>query len=378
MNKLILIGNGFDLHHGIPTDYSSFLNWYISKLLDNDFNKKPSANTLLTFYFTKKFDHHKDLVVKNLSELSDYILRQFSSIKHNFVVNIAGDNYSFRVQTSSVLLRKLLEDQGEKNWVDIEMEYYRILKDILKSFGNYTVEYSGGEKDIISLNNDLNTLKRELEDYLSECIKGKCVNPNFNNDAQLGIKKQNILEAFHIDRLSDEDFDEDDRDCIVSKNVLFLSFNYTGLCHQLKKGGEFSSIEIHGSLNSRTNPLIFGFGDEIDGAYNEMERLNINSFFTHIKSFGYFNNSNYSDLVRFINSDSFFVEVWGHSCGLSDRTLLNMIFENDNCAAIRPKYWKRTDGTDNYVEITQNISRHFRNKLKMRNRVLNKDLCSPM
>ena len=28
MNRLVLIGNGFDLAHGLPTRYSDFINWY--------------------------------------------------------------------------------------------------------------------------------------------------------------------------------------------------------------------------------------------------------------------------------------------------------------------------------------------------------------
>lgn len=31
MNKLILIGNGFDLAHGLKTDYNSFIKWFVTK-----------------------------------------------------------------------------------------------------------------------------------------------------------------------------------------------------------------------------------------------------------------------------------------------------------------------------------------------------------
>ena len=33
MNRIILIGNGFDLAHGLPTRYEDFLNWYWDKWL---------------------------------------------------------------------------------------------------------------------------------------------------------------------------------------------------------------------------------------------------------------------------------------------------------------------------------------------------------
>lgn len=31
MNRIILIGNGFDLAHGLPTSYGNFIEWYWRK-----------------------------------------------------------------------------------------------------------------------------------------------------------------------------------------------------------------------------------------------------------------------------------------------------------------------------------------------------------
>ena len=54
-----------------------------------------------------------------------------------------------------------------------------------------------------------------------------------------------------------------------------------------------------------------------------------------LNPFWYFQTSNYHDLVRFIESNIFQVFILGHSCGLSDRTMLNMIFEHDHCKSIK-------------------------------------------
>lgn len=35
MNRIILIGNGFDLAHGLPTRYEDFINWYWEKRVDS-------------------------------------------------------------------------------------------------------------------------------------------------------------------------------------------------------------------------------------------------------------------------------------------------------------------------------------------------------
>ena len=98
----------------------------------------------------------------------------------------------------------------------------------------------------------------------------------------------------------------------------------------------------------------------------------------NIKSFQYLNTSNYKRLLDLIDSGIFQVYIMGHSCGLSDRTLLNTIFEHENCCSIKIFYHKKEDGSDNYTEITQNISRHFNKKALMRERIVNKTLCKEL
>ena len=68
----------------------------------------------------------------------------------------------------------------------------------------------------------------------------------------------------------------------------------------------------------------------------------------------------------------------GHSCGNSDRTLLNTLFEHRNCVSIKPYYHLKEDGTDNYIELIQNISRNFNDMQLMRDRVVNKSYCRPL
>jgi hypothetical protein len=62
-----------------------------------------------------------------------------------------------------------------------------------------------------------------------------------------------------------------------------------------------------------------------------------------IKSFKYLDNDTYSKLVHFINSGDFQVHIYGHSCGVSDRTLFKQIFENDHCKMIKIFYHDKHD-----------------------------------
>jgi len=61
--------------------------------------------------------------------------------------------------------------------------------------------------------------------------------------------------------------------------------------------------------------------------------------------------------------------ILGHSCGISDRTLLNEFFEHEDCKSIRIFYHERKDGTNNKLESSIEIMKHFKDKIKMREKI---------
>ncbi len=145
-----------------------------------------------------------------------------------------------------------------------------------------------------------------------------------------------------------------------------------------KKFTEIKAIRIHGTINDKDkNPVIFGFGDELDDDYKAIEKLNNNDYLENIKSINYSETTNYKNLLNYINGDSYQIFIFGHSCGISDRTLLNTLFEHDNCASIKVFYHQK-ENSDNYIDIIKNISRNFNDKRKMRDRVVNKSYCEKL
>ena len=98
-----------------------------------------------------------------------------------------------------------------------------------------------------------------------------------------------------------------------------------------------------------------------------------------MKTINYLQTSNYKKLLNMVESDVYQIFIMGHSCGLSDRTLLQTLFEHENCASIKIFYHKKKyPFTNNYTDIIQNISRIFTDKVKMRERVVNKTYCEPL
>jgi hypothetical protein len=209
----------------------------------------------------------------------------------------------------------------------------------------------------------------KLEKYLSSII-----NNNFEINAKIFEKLQHIIqpEIFSKSPINDKD------------NILFLVFNYTNTIDKYIQyfknqiSQNINSIYIHGELNNTTNPIIFGYGDELDEEYIKLEKANYDPLLENIKSIKYLQTPNYRNLLRFIESYSYEVFIMGHSCGISDRTLLNTIFENDNCSSIKIFYHKREDGTDDHNEKIINISRNFKDKPSMRSKVIDKTNCEPL
>ncbi len=158
---------------------------------------------------------------------------------------------------------------------------------------------------------------------------------------------------------------------------MMLNFNYTNIADKYFENTGFTVNHIHGSL-SNPDSVIFGYGDELDENYKTISNKNDNEYLRNIKSIKYLEAPNYRQLLEFIESDVYQIYIMGHSCGNSDRTLLNTLFEHKNCVSIKPFYHKKSGGSDNYIELVQNISRNFTDMKLMRDRVVNKTFCEPL
>jgi hypothetical protein len=100
----------------------------------------------------------------------------------------------------------------------------------------------------------------------------------------------------------------------------------------------------------------------------------------NIKSFKYPRTNNYHKILAFIddagssdeplelNPPSFDVQIVGHSCGLSDKTLLRTIFESENCIGIKAFHYKedKQEAIEEHFYKGIAISRHFKDKPSFR------------
>jgi len=362
MNRIVLIGNGFDLAHGLNTRYEDFINWYWERRVDGFVGN----TTCISQDPLCKFEIIDPSNCWNIFAFQ--LPRVFQRIPGKDVVqSIIKDTERFNSKFYT-FFDKIIKSIETKGWVDIENEYYSLLaQQALPLIGNLQ------RIDPKVLNFQLNYLKTILIDYLkSEAKKGVDVIPSIKDKIYRPIKIKELAVAnlnYSGSRYS-KDF--------APNNIMLLSFNYTKTEQQyVDSTSKVQVNHIHGCLDD-ANSVIFGYGDELDSDFEKLKNLNDNECLRNIKSIRYLETDNYRKMLEFIESGPFQVCIMGHSCGNSDRTLLNTLFEHRFCVSVKPYFYKKDDGTDNYLDLVQNISRNFTDMKLMRDRVVNKTYCEPL
>jgi hypothetical protein len=360
MNRLVIIGNGFDLAHGLPTSYRNFIDdfWknFKDKCKSEEYQKLISTHDLYNGYYngSNRIENFNDLKLS---------LGKYAKVNgHRYDLDnfVCSNNFDVIFAFKSDFF-KLINQINSENWVDIETEYYKSLISIAKSTPVKGINKSDLVKE---LNSEFELIKKLLYDYLKHEI---CDKYEFKID-----DSNEFINYFK------NEIDGINNPSLQSYSTLFLSFNYTPTArvyHEYLKSKLHSSNVnyIHGEIGNDDNPnIIFGYGDDKDENYKLIKNFNDNVFLENIKPFEYKNNDNFENLLDFLNQSKYTVYLVGHSCGLSDKYLLNQILENENCHSIITLYRDFNDGTDDFRTKPRDISRHFDNDRLSTIRMVNK------
>ena len=411
MNRIVLIGNGFDLAHGLPTKYEDFITWYWENRVESFYgNCTPTSKDCLCSIKMTPKNYYQ------CWNVFAYNLPTFNRPSAKEIINQIINDSNFCDFTSSPFFNRIYASIETKGWVDIEKEYYDVLQEA-------NLNPKSNNCSIKELNNQLSYLQKLLSEYLlivtsndvkcNDKIRHQIYSQTCKDDisiSQLHIfynyvnyliqhadnKYQELLCRYGIDGANRHFYTEDikrlkvqltempempgaylNKDLVFPENIMLLNFNYTSVADMYGLPKVATINHIHGKLNNISS-MIFGYGDELDEDYKKLLKQTDNECLSNIKSIRYLESDNYRKLLRFIESAPYQIYVMGHSCGMSDRTLLNTLFEHKNCVSIKPYYYQKDDGSDNYLEIVQNICRNFTDMKLMRDRVVNKTFCEPL
>jgi hypothetical protein len=185
INRIVIIGNGFDLAHGLKTRYEDFLNWYWDKWL---YKLKIShthnvTDGLCSFTLTSGSSWHSFL-------LTNMSLKNFP--KGAEIIDwMRGYGGHIKIELSR-LIYQINQSIQEKTWVDIENEYYKLLKVSLNKSNNLQItptivndQFKILEKLLIEYLNtiDIDSIQPipELKEFIYEPIDQKDISIKFSD-----------------------------------------------------------------------------------------------------------------------------------------------------------------------------------------------------
>jgi hypothetical protein len=291
MNNLVIIGNGFDLAHGLKTSYSDF----IKHVVDSHYKDFDFFNDL--FSYTENPYTYKQLI---------------ANIK-------GGTGHRLGINWKNEFFKNMVTDVAHSNWCDIEKSYYNEL-------------INKENKNPKKLNDDFEIIKCYLEDYLEiEKI-------NFKQIPSYSSLISNLKNA---------------------ENTLILNFNYTDTVSKYDAvNPSLRLVNIHGELKNEGNPIIFGFAAD-DSQSRDLIGKDNKEYMRNIKKHCYKRTKNQNKLIDYLEKiEKIDVLIFGHSCGISDKLILNQIFNHKNINSIRIFYHENHEA---YFETQVNIDRIMNN-----------------
>lgn len=387
MNRLVLVGNGFDLAAGLPTSYEHFLVDYFKKGMMKCLG--PSDGTdldkIMTIKLSKPLDKwgNPSYIRETVTKISgiDDILKNREIYYFKNKNDKPSSEALFEIDIKSKLFQDML---GDYNWKDIESFYFNRVsaiyeQEVIQIEKKY---YRGDELTkklkqnrqtfLVSLNNEFEDLKLKIIEYLCK-VEGQKRRPfHFIEKLKEPLKEETFKRFFNKGKYVGETENQ-------IGNIKFANFNYTFTLEESIRGicSQNDVFYIHG-LTYRKKDIIFGYGDDTHPIYKELEQTGDDEYLKHLKSFHYPLNQEYIQLMDYIEHDQFEVIIAGHSLGISDRVLLKSIFEHDNCKCIRFLHRGRDDEKQHMKSRYMALSRHFDNKMIMRNKIVPFDMADEL
>ncbi|MCC6700658.1 MAG: hypothetical protein IT221_03995 [Fluviicola sp.] len=351
-NRIVIIGNGYDRALGMATSYSDFLLDYLKKCIKSAMTAPYHSDVFIRIERIN-YQNNQELWVK--IESIESIPRLFEFCK---------DRVKF--SSKSELLELMLDKLDRDNWVDIETLYFNLLVQKVEHIKKTNV-LKRDFAPVKRLNEVFENICLALNDYITRLDKE--FNIDFLATPLVSLnyafkEKQTHTKAYIAHQKADNEIGD-------PENILFLNFNYTNSLYKMFNSTlemrNHHILHIHGQIGNSKNPIIFGYGDDTHHYYKEIEIEDSFDPMLFIKSFHYPKTENYHTLLDFMSSGKYEVYIVGHSCGLSDRTLLKAIFEDNNCLAI--KIFHRGSNEEHFLKNIA-ISRHFENKSSLRKKIM--------
>lgn len=351
--NLIILGNGFDLHLGLPTKWSDFVEFY-EIIVNGSFEK---------FRFVKpkewSFDEFKKNGSRwiNIDNVESYLLYALNNIKNDELKEAYKDNVtSFIAELTKCKMLNLLSELKKNNnghlnfsWSDFE----HLIEEILDSVDEY-VE---------------NLLNRshcaEVSVFMNELLRKAIENMNYKDDKYFSMSYQvgdfnlktdvinsknkfldfifNELINFtlvykkYIDLIVDNLIQNHLRNMFYTENSMILTFNYTQDVALFVNAND--KLYVHGKANK---DIIIGISN--DQEKEERIKFSKNYMRVYNRVIEKDNKDNINQINKYISSHTFnHYYFLGHSLDKIDHNFLKQLFKENYYTKITIFYYTDDD-----------------------------------
>lgn len=327
MPRILITGNGFDIHHKLPTTYSDFIN--------------------ITKYLLENNDYTFDSVYKSIGSY-EIIISTFNNIDFD-MLNIEKIK---EMSEKNILFHFFQSEFKIETWIDFENKIEYLLSNLFHSIRFYRNNTSGPidltrpltirnfQSNIIytEILLFLNILKKiGLTLYFNEKFLIKKYNYYIDIDEQKIIdllfsqlmefkKIFNIyLQTFVVSLYNS--YKEDQTVKSMFNNIdYYFTFNYTPTFENLYSNENNMFVNyLHGKTESKEENIVLGINELID---NECDPNNYLKFTKYYQKFA--NKTDYyflDEMSKDEINENFAFYFWGHSLDKSDASYINEVFD---------------------------------------------------
>ncbi len=338
--NLIILGNGFDLHLGLPTKWSDFVEFY-EIIVNGSFEK---------FRFVKpkewSFDEFKKNGSRwiNIDNVESYMLYALNNIKNDELKEAYKNNVtSFIAELTKCKMLNLLSELKKNNngylnfsWSDFE----HLIEEILDSVDEY-VENLLNKSHCAEVSVFMNDLLRQTiekleykdEKYFSISYQVD----DFNLKTDVINSKNKFLDFIfnelinftlvykkYIDLIVDKLIQNHLRNMFYTENSMMLTFNYTQDVDLFVNAND--KLYVHGKANK---DIIIGISNNQEK--EERIRFSKNYMRVYNRVIEKDNKDNINQINKYISGHTFnHYYFLGHSLDKIDHSFLKQLFRRDD------------------------------------------------
>lgn len=327
---LLVIGNGFDLAHGLKTKYTDFLDFFNEKFSNIEISKQffdvGEINQFRKFIQASIDSKNDEALYENLKSymqapFGNFWIAYFNKIREDRNIRIGEGWVDFEREIKRVIkqLEKLLLSSADFNMED------SILKDIM---GNYVKKAPEvvTQEFIYKLNWDLKVLTLFLEFYLIE------------EEKKLSVEPKNFFKKFNVHAV--------------------ISYNYTDTFRAVYKKGktDIPVHFVHGQLGEHN--LVLGIGETLSGEEqnNFTVCASFKKFFQRIK---YKLGNDYRNILPTKPDiyNKWQIVFYGHSLDSTDKDSLNWLLKKAEDFPVKIYYYDDDDYNQQIANAIQIIEK---------------------